>query len=57
MIVRNGKVILGGGGEISKELRMMGHGEHAQSGLKTKLVEHERGKERETESVKREKRD
>jgi len=37
VIVRNGKVILGGGGEISKELRMMGHGEHAQSGLKTKL--------------------
>jgi len=35
VIVRNGKVIVGS--EISKELRMMGHGEHSQSGIKTKL--------------------
>merc|ERR1719295_1015053 len=34
VIVRNGKIVLGS--EISKELRMMGHGEHNQSGLKTK---------------------
>lgn len=35
VIVRNGRIVLGS--EISKELRMMGHGEHNQSGLKTKL--------------------
>ena len=34
VIVRNGRIVLGS--EISKELRMMGHGEHNQSGLKTK---------------------
>ena len=35
VIVRNGRIVLGS--EISKELRMMGHGEHNQNGLKTKL--------------------
>jgi len=35
VIVRNGKIVLGS--EISKELRMMGHGEHNQTGIKTKL--------------------
>merc|ERR1719225_2193084 len=35
VIVRNGKVVQGE--QISKELRMMGHGEHSQSGIKTKL--------------------
>lgn len=34
VVVRNGKVVMGS--EISKELRMMGHGEH-QAGIKTKL--------------------
>ena len=34
VIVRNGKIVLGS--EISKELRMMGHGEHNQTGIKTK---------------------
>jgi hypothetical protein len=33
VVVRNGKVVMGS--EISKELRMMGHGEH-QAGIKTK---------------------
>ena len=36
VIVRNGKIVLGS--EISKELRMMGHGEHNQTGIKTKYV-------------------